>query len=82
MRFGVSAFLRLDDLIADDGGGGVVSSHLVEHEMLDGAVDLLSPEHAVVQRGRHRLGDKLQHVQVRQLGGVDQSATFSLEGTS
>ena len=59
----VAIFWASHLLVRDDGDGGVMGAHVVEHVVLGLSLHLLPSEHAVVERHRHRLAHQLQAVQ-------------------
>ena len=79
MSFAETPLLSFDDLVADDRGRRVVGSHLVEHHILHGAVNLFPSKHAIVEGSGHRLGYQLQDIQVGKLCGVQDRTPFSLK---
>ena len=55
-----------------------MGAHVVEQVVLGLPLHLLPPEHAVVERHRHRLAHQLQAVQAGQLHRVQQGPPLSL----
>ena len=60
------------------GGGSGLGSHVVQHQVLHSAVDLLPPEHAVVESHGHGYINQLEHIKTSELNCCYQSQPLCL----